>query len=125
MKHDNLENRLVEFSADIVKLTTTFDKSIHSKIITDQILRSGISVALNYGEARSAESRKDFIHKMRISLKELRETNISLRIINETVGNANSDQVNKILKETNELISIFVVSINTASKNLQDLKSKN
>ena len=122
MKHDNLETRLVEFSADIVKLTTTFDKSIHSKIITDQILRSGISVALNYGEAKSAESRKDFIHKMRVSLKELRETNIGLRIINETIEKIDRDKINKLLKETNELISICAVSINTATKNLQNLK---
>ena len=81
------------------------------------MIRSGTSPAPNYGEAQSAESRSDFIHKMKISLKELRETRIWLLMI--TKGNfVNSiSELKSLIAETNELISIFVTSINTAKNN--------
>ena len=122
MKRDILEDRLIDFSVEIVHLTNTLYKSNYVKIISDQIIRSGLSVALNYGEAQSAESRKDFIHKMRISLKELRETKIALKIISKTIKNSVDERLKKLLIEVNELISIFVASVNTATKNLQNLK---
>lgn len=79
--------------------------------ISGQIIRSGTSPALNYGEAQAAESTKDFIHKMGIVLKELRETSISLRIIIQKPLVANIDEVQKCLNECNELIAIFATSI--------------
>ena len=72
---------------------------------------------MNYGEAQSAESRADFIHKMKICLKELRETIIALKITGRKPLTNNIEIVNKEIIECNELISIFVKSIQTANKN--------
>jgi len=85
--------------------------------IAGQMLRSGTSPALNYGEAQSAESRNDFIHKMKICLKELRETNVSLKIIKRKPLVKTNEKIDLVLKECNELISIFVKSIATAETN--------
>jgi len=73
---------------------------------------------LNYGEAQGGESRKDFIHKMKIVLKELRETFICLKMISRASLSQMEDKLEKAIKENNELISIFVSSINTAQSNL-------
>ena len=80
-------------------------------------MRSGTSPALQYGEAQSAESRNDFIHKLKILLKELSETLVSLKIIKKVPLTKKIDLVEKALTECNELISIFVKSIETAKKN--------
>lgn len=81
-----------------------------------QLSKSGTAPALMYGEAQAAESRADFIHKMKMILKELRETRISLRIINEKPIIKNPG-IEEALKECNELIGIFTKSIETAKKN--------
>ncbi|MFC2107391.1 four helix bundle protein [Bacteroidota bacterium] len=122
MKENTLEDRLVDFSADIVRFARFLNKKDHVKPIVDQIIRSSYSVALNYGEAQSAESRKDFIHKMRISLKELRETKVAMKIIGKTIDKLDNDQLQTLMKEVKELISIFIASINTATTNLQNQK---
>ncbi len=116
-KKFDLEERLVKFSVMIISLAESLDNSLAGKYLAGQIIRSGISPALNYGEAKSAESSNDFIHKMKVALKELRETYISLQIIYAKPLVKNEDQVNQCLKEANELISIFVKSIQTAGKN--------
>ncbi len=85
--------------------------------LSGQLVRSGTSVSLNYGEAQSAESKKDFIHKMKVILKELRETFICLKIINQSRLYKTKEKIIKAKKENNELISIFVKSIETAQKN--------
>jgi four helix bundle protein len=82
-----------------------------------QLLRSGTSPALNYGEAQSAESRNDFIHKMKICLKELRETGICLKIIIRKPVMKNLVLAENAFAESNELAAIFNKSIDTASKN--------
>jgi four helix bundle protein len=81
-----------------------------------QLLRSGTSPTLNYGEARSAESRNDFIHKMKICLKELRESYNCLRIFYRAGIFDSEQQIQFLLEECNELISIFVKSISTATE---------
>src|SRR2546422_9150579 len=78
---DELEERLVNFAVRIVKLSASLPRTPAGKHIAGQILRSGTSPAPNYGEARGAESQADFIHKLRIVLKELNETSIWLRVI--------------------------------------------
>ena len=83
------------------------------------MLRSGASPALNYGEAHSAESQKDFIHKLMISRKELRETKVCLKIIKEKPLLNNFDQLESVLSETDELLAIFSQSIKTASLKLK------
>ena len=84
------------------------------KYMADQLVRSGSSPALNYAEAKSAESVNDFIHKMKICLKELRESFVSLKIIRIKPMLPFEGNLEKALQESNELISIFVKSIQTA-----------
>ncbi|WP_229335406.1 four helix bundle protein [Flavobacterium sp. ALJ2] len=81
MNKQELENRLIDFVATIIIVASKFEKNYAGNHLSGQIIRSGTSPALNYGEAQSAESKKDFIHKMGICLKELRETFVCLKII--------------------------------------------
>lgn len=81
-----------------------------------QLVRCGTAPAFHHAEAQSAESRKDFIHKMKLALKELRETYINLKIIHEKPL-LDDEKVKKGIEETNQLISIFVKSIQTARRN--------
>ena len=111
-----LEDRLVDFAVRIVGVVETLPATKAGNHIANQLIRSGTSPAPNYGEARSAESRKDFIHKMKISLKELRETLIWLKIIDrKRLGDG--VEVSAALSECNELIAIFVSSTKTADGN--------
>ena len=119
-KYD-LEDRLIEFAVRIITLSEQLPKSFAAKHLGGQIVRSGTAPSLNYGEAQAAESRADFIHKMKISLKELRETMVCLKIFRKK-GYFTPEKLESILKENNELISIFVKSIETAKAN--DSKSK-
>jgi four helix bundle protein len=81
---DELEERLIDFAVRIVKLSASLPKTPAGKHIAAQILRSGTSPAPNYGEARGAESRADFVHKLRIVLKELNETRHLRRLAQQT-----------------------------------------
>ena len=78
---DELEERLIDFAVRIVRLSARLPKTAAGRHIAAQILRSGTSPAPNYGEARGGESEADFVHKLRIVLKELNETSIWLRVI--------------------------------------------
>ena len=125
MNHtSNLEDRLVEFSVKIVDLAYRLQSNTELKSITNQILKSGISPALNYGEAMHAKSKKDFIHKMKIALKELRETHISLKILHKISRVPFKNEIAELKDENNELIAIFVSSVKTAQNNLLLEKSK-
>ena len=119
MNKQELENRLIDFAATIITAASSFKGNYAGNHLGGQIIRSGTSPALNYGEAQSAESTKDFIHKMGICLKELRETFVCLRIVEK--ANLTSDLNNLMMAkaEANELISIFVSSIKTAKTNLK------
>ncbi|PCH93763.1 MAG: four helix bundle protein [Bacteroidetes bacterium] len=118
MNKFDLEERLIEFSVLIIEIVSEIQTSKAGSHLSGQLVRSGTSVALNYGEAQSGESRKDFIHKMKIVLKELRETFICLEIIRRSKLFGTESKIEKALKENNELISIFVKSVETAQKNL-------
>ncbi|MCK9422139.1 MAG: four helix bundle protein [Bacteroidales bacterium] len=100
-----------------MNLSEKLPKSQIGKYISEQLIRSGTSPALNYGEAKGAESSNDFIHKMKVCLKELRETFISLKIIKAKPLIPTDDSLIRCLNECNELISIFVKSIRTAETN--------
>jgi four helix bundle protein len=80
-KFSNLEERLIDFAVMVIDLSEKLPKTFAGKHLGNQLVRSGTSPALNYGEAQAAESKKDFIHKMRICLKELRESYVCLKII--------------------------------------------
>jgi four helix bundle protein len=110
---DVLEERLIEFAVRIIRISTNLPKTNAGKHIAAQILRSGTSPAPNYGEARGGESTADFIHKLRIVLKELNETHIWLRII-ERSRLLDKSLLVDILNENKELCRIFSSSLKTA-----------
>jgi four helix bundle protein len=112
-KYD-LQERLIDFGVRVIALSEALPDSRAGKHVAGQILRSGTSPAPNYGEAQSAESRADFIHKLRVALKELRETEIWLKIIDRGQMIEPSAQLAPILGETDELISILFTSVGTA-----------
>ena len=120
-KYD-LEERLISFSIEVINLSEELPKTYVGIHFAKQITRSGTSPAFQYAEASAAESRKDFIHKLKIGLKELRETFVCLKIIKRKPL-VNSEELDWLLKECNELISIFNSSIKTAKKNLSSNKS--
>jgi four helix bundle protein len=122
-KYD-LEERLIEFAVLIIRISESFYNTKAGIHIGGQVVRSGTSPALHYGEAQSAESRADFVHKLKILLKELRETKNALRISKAVPLTDKTDLIEIGLKEVDELISIFVKSIDTAKKNMITEKSK-
>ena len=97
-KHD-LEERLINLAVLIIELVESMPNSKAANHLAGQILRSGTSPALNYGEAQSGESRNDFIHKIKIVLKELRETLVCLKIIYKAKLFKSSEQIEIVLKE--------------------------
>ena len=116
MKYENLEHRLIDFAALVVKIVESMPDTRAANHLAGQLLRSGTSPALNYGEARAGESIRDFLHKMRIALKELRETFVCLKVIYKTKLFSSENDIMYSLKECNELISIFVASCKTVQK---------
>ena len=112
----DLEERLLEYSVRIIKIVENLSKTRVGNHVAGQLLRSGTSPYPNHGEAQAAESPKDFIHKLRISLKELRETQRWLKLIQRVPLIKNSNHLDDIQHETEELIKIFVASIKTAQK---------
>lgn len=117
MKTNELENRLIEFSVSVIKLSENLNNTYVSKHLSSQLIRSGTSVSLNYGEAQSGESKRDFIHKLKIILKELRESFICLKLIEKCCLCPDEKALHQLSQENNELISIFVSSIKTATQN--------
>jgi four helix bundle protein len=111
-----IDERLIEYSAVIIHVTEHLPLSPAGKYISGQLVRSGVGPVLQYGEAQAAESPDDFIHKMKVALKELRESFNALRVIRRMAW-FGSDEINDAINETNELISIFVKSIETARNN--------
>ncbi len=116
-KYD-LEERLILFSIRMLYVAESLPRSMSGAHLASQLTRSGTSPALNYGEAQGAESKKDFVHKMRIILKELRETRVCLIIIIRKPVCENTTEIEEDLKECNELIAIFAKSIKTVQTNL-------
>ena len=115
---DELEQRLIDFAVRIVKLSACLPRTSAGKHIAGQILRSGTSPAPNYGEARGAESRADFVHKVRIVLKELNETSIWIRLIHRSQM-LKSELLVNIMTENTELCRIFTSSLKTARTTLK------
>ena len=122
MNPKDLENRLIFFTVMIIKIADSLPDTRAANNIAGQIVRSCTSPALNYGEAQSAESTSDFVHKIQVVLKELRETFVALRIIQEAEMVKDKDKLNAAISENNELISIFVSTVNTIKKKKKDLR---
>ena len=109
----DLEERLLEYSVRIIKVVEQLPNTRIGNHVAGQLIRSGTSPYPNHGEAQAAESPKDFIHKLRISLKELRESKRWLKLIQRVPLIKKPELLNDILEETEELIKIFVTSIKT------------
>ena len=112
----DLEDRLVDYASSIIELTEALPNTRAGNHVAGQLLRSGTSSAPNYGETQGAESRRDFVHKLGVCLKELRESRIWLRIIRRR-GMLKEAIVEPNMRETEELIRIFKTSIATAKRN--------
>ena len=112
-KYD-LEDRLLDFAVLVVELTESLPNTKSCNHIAGQLLRCGTSPYGNHGEVESAESRKDFIHKLKICLKELRETKRWLRLVGRLKKFGPPPDLSLCLNEVEELIRIFVASIRTA-----------
>jgi four helix bundle protein len=119
VKANQLEDSLIQFAMNDSILCKQSDHSFASEHLNKQLIRSATSAALNYGEARGAESTRDFIHEMKVSLKKLRGSYVNLKIQSGTDTISNYELIKSILKENDELISIFVSSIKTASNSFK------
>lgn len=115
-KYD-LEERLLEYAAAIVKLTEAMPNPRAANHVGGQLLRSGTSPLFNHGEAQAAESTNEFIHKMKICLKELRESQRALKLIKKVPLVDDVTSLDPLFQETDELIRIFVSSIRTSQTN--------
>jgi four helix bundle protein len=113
----DLEDRLLEFAANIVEFTESLQNTRAGNHVAGQLLRCGTSSLSNHGEVEAAESRRDFLHKLRICLKELRETKRWLRLVGRVKKLGSPANFVTCLDEVEELIRIFVASIRTAEKN--------
>ena len=98
------------FCHPIIRVAESLPKTKVGNHIAGQLIRSGTSPAPNYGEAQSAESRADFIHKMKVCLKELRETRVWLLMIVRAKLIKPVSKLDSLIQEYNELISIFGTS---------------
>ncbi len=115
-KRYNLEERLLDYSVRIIRIAEALPPTKAGRHVADQLLRCGTSPLANHGELQGAESRKDFIHKLGLCLKEIREARRWLRLIHR-VPLLSPKKVEPLLNETEALIKIFAKSIRTAEKN--------
>ena len=120
-KYD-LQERLLEYAARIIRLVEKLPDSRAGNHVAGQLLRSGTSPLPNHGEAQAAESRKDFIHKLKICHKELRESRRWLRLI-QRVPLLQPAKVQALVDETEELIRIFAASLRTAKQGKRETAS--
>jgi four helix bundle protein len=112
----DLEERLLEFSAQIIENVDALPNTRAANHIAGQLLRCGTSPYGNHGEVEAAESRRDFVHKLRVCLKELKETRRWLRLVRRAKF-LPQVKIAPALSETEELIKIFFASIRTAERN--------
>jgi four helix bundle protein len=114
-KGQNLSERLMSFAVSVIKLTSRFNKTPASRHIAGQLTRSATSAGANYEEACGAESKKDFVHKLQIVLKELKESLYWLKLTKETAL-ADGLRCDSILQEAEELVRIFAKSVITTKR---------
>jgi len=112
----DLEDRLVDFACMCLEVCDLLPNTKTGQNLEYQLSKSSTASALVYGEAQAAESRADFIHKMKVVLKEIRESRVNLKIIKRKPVIVN-DKVDKAFNEANELMAIFLKSIETAKQN--------
>lgn len=111
----DLAERLLEYAARIIRLTEQMHRTQAGRHVAEQLLRSGTSPLPQHAEAQAAESKRDFVHKMKVGLKELRESDRWLRLTQRVPLIDKAERVDPLVHETDELIRIFVSSIRTAA----------
>ena len=116
MNTQQLEDRLIDFSVQVIGIWKDLDKTYAGKQLAQQMTRASISAPLNYGEAQLGESRKDFIHKIRITLKELKEVNVAFKICFRA-NLLDREKYASAYQESNELVAIFLKTVSTAKSN--------
>ncbi len=109
----DLSERLLEFAASSIKLTVRLKRTAVGRYIANQLMRAASSSGANYEEACGAESKADFIHKMQLVLKELRESLYWLKLVQRS-DLISSKELQPLLAEANELIKIVAKSVITA-----------
>jgi len=114
----DLEERATIFGSAIIRYGDRMPGTLAGRHLAGQLIRSGTAPALHYGEAQSAESRRDFIHKLKIALKELRESRVNLRMIAGSGTMPDDEDHAWLLSECSELILILAKSVRTAEDNL-------
>lgn len=127
MKQDrkyDLEDRIIDFSSRIIDVVEALPNTRAGNYIAAQLIRCGLAPSLMYGEVQAAESREDFIHKMKLVAKELKETRVCLKLISKKQMIKPATKLEPLKKENEELIAIASTSIETARKNNQS-KNKN
>jgi four helix bundle protein len=118
----NLEERSMEFAVRVIHVSESMKRTPAGTYVADQLLPSGTSPLGHHGEAEGADSRADFIHKLKVCYKELRESRRSFRLVHRTPLVAKPDLVVSLLTESDELVRIFSASISTAEKNRERRK---
>jgi four helix bundle protein len=116
LKRYDLEDRLLQYAVRVIRLVDALPATKAARHVADQLLRCGTSPLANHGELQGAESRKDFIHKLGICLKEIREAQRWLRLIHR-VPLLPAPKIEPLIAKTEALIKIFRASIRTAEKN--------
>jgi four helix bundle protein len=114
----DLDARLLQYAARIIKPVEALPKTLVCNRIGDRLLRSGMAVGANYEEAQGAESRPDFNHKLQIALKELRESNYWLRL-REVSGKVSRERLAAIIDESTQLRAILSKAVATTKANLK------
>jgi four helix bundle protein len=112
----DLETRLLDYGASIIVLSRKLNSDFAERHVGNQLLRSGTAPLAHHGEAQGAESPADFIHKMRLGLKELRESERWLKLIQRAQLLKEPSETLSLINETDQLIRIFVTSIQTAER---------
>ncbi|MEO0734696.1 MAG: four helix bundle protein [Bacteroidota bacterium] len=118
MNQEILEKRLMEYARRCLLLGRSLDKLGYkdSKHLAGQIIRSGSHPGIHYGEARAAESRQDYTHKLGVLLKELREAHNTVRIV-DMMHYYEDEKLATLIKEGNELVAIFTATVKKLKDN--------
>jgi four helix bundle protein len=117
MSHNDLEDRLVQFTVTVLQLSEQLPNTKIEQQLSLRIIKSSTAASINYARAQSAETRKVFVQQLKIVLKELRKTNDQLKMIDSLSLLDNSNHLELVLKEADELVAIFITSVRTAMQN--------
>lgn len=112
----SISDRLLDFAANVIKLTNAFPSDYAGKHISGQLIRSATSIGANYEESRGAQSRQDFVHKLQISFKEAKETMYWLRL-RQRLEFVKTDRISQVVEEGHEVQLILGKSIVTTKEN--------